>query len=55
MCANYMNKPFYVMAESIKFVKEYPLNQSDIPEEFKVNIILLVILFLYYFSTVPLC
>lgn len=23
------------MAESIKFVKEYPLNQSDIPDRFK--------------------
>ncbi|KAK6022150.1 initiation factor, subunit 2 family protein [Ostertagia ostertagi] len=33
--AKTMNKPFFVMAESIKFVKEYPLNQADIPEEFK--------------------
>uniref|UniRef100_A0A1I7XB14 Translation initiation factor eIF2B subunit alpha n=1 Tax=Heterorhabditis bacteriophora TaxID=37862 RepID=A0A1I7XB14_HETBA len=36
ICAKTMNKPVYVMAESIKFVKEYPLNQADIPEEFKV-------------------
>ncbi|KHN71394.1 Translation initiation factor eIF-2B subunit alpha [Toxocara canis] len=36
ICAKAMNKPVYVMAESIKFVKEYPLNQSDIPLEFKV-------------------
>uniref|UniRef100_A0A914ZVB0 Translation initiation factor eIF2B subunit alpha n=1 Tax=Parascaris univalens TaxID=6257 RepID=A0A914ZVB0_PARUN len=35
ICAKAMNKPVYVMAESIKFVKEYPLNQSDIPFEFK--------------------
>ncbi|CAI4231480.1 unnamed protein product [Auanema sp. JU1783] len=35
VCAKTMNKPVYVMAESIKFVKEYPLNQSDIPQEFK--------------------
>ncbi|VDM46263.1 unnamed protein product [Toxocara canis] len=35
ICAKAMNKPVYVMAESIKFVKEYPLNQSDIPLEFK--------------------
>lgn len=35
ICAKTMNKPVYVMAESIKFVKEYPLNQADIPEEFK--------------------
>ncbi|KAK5980305.1 hypothetical protein GCK32_003604 [Trichostrongylus colubriformis] len=33
--AKTMNKAFFVMAESIKFVKEYPLNQADIPEEFK--------------------
>jgi translation initiation factor eIF-2B subunit alpha len=35
ICARAMNKPVYVMAESIKFVKEYPLNQSDIPDKFK--------------------
>ncbi|CAJ0941953.1 unnamed protein product, partial [Mesorhabditis belari] len=35
VCAKYMNKPVYVMAESIKFVKEYPLNQADIPADFK--------------------
>ncbi|VDK72579.1 unnamed protein product [Anisakis simplex] len=35
VCAKSINKPVYVMAESIKFVKEYPLNQSDIPVEFK--------------------
>ncbi|VDD94796.1 unnamed protein product [Enterobius vermicularis] len=35
-CASAMNKKVYVMAESIKFVKEYPLNQGDIPAEFKV-------------------
>lgn len=32
-----MNKRFYVLAESIKFVKEYPLNQRDIPVHFKVT------------------
>ncbi|CAJ0599758.1 unnamed protein product [Cylicocyclus nassatus] len=35
ICAKTMNKAVFVMAESIKFVKEYPLNQADIPEEFK--------------------
>uniref|UniRef100_A0A0K0DVB9 Translation initiation factor eIF2B subunit alpha n=1 Tax=Strongyloides stercoralis TaxID=6248 RepID=A0A0K0DVB9_STRER len=30
-------KPVCIMAESIKFVKEYPLNQADIPNEFKYN------------------
>lgn len=36
VCAKAMHKPFFVMAESIKFVKEYPLSQNDIPIEFKV-------------------
>uniref|UniRef100_A0A0R3RJQ8 Translation initiation factor eIF2B subunit alpha n=1 Tax=Elaeophora elaphi TaxID=1147741 RepID=A0A0R3RJQ8_9BILA len=35
VCAKAMHKPFFVMAESIKFVKEYPLSQNDIPIEFK--------------------
>uniref|UniRef100_A0A915PSE5 Translation initiation factor eIF2B subunit alpha n=1 Tax=Setaria digitata TaxID=48799 RepID=A0A915PSE5_9BILA len=35
VCAKDTNKPFFVMAESIKFVKDYPLNQNDIPNEFK--------------------
>ncbi|KAJ1373773.1 hypothetical protein KIN20_036279 [Parelaphostrongylus tenuis] len=30
ICAKTMNKVVFVMAESIKFVKEYPLNQADI-------------------------
>ena len=25
-------KPFYVAAESFKFIRLYPLNQSDLPE-----------------------
>lgn len=28
--------PVYVCAETIKFVREFPLNQADIPKEFKV-------------------
>jgi len=35
IAASAFNKPIYVLAESIKFVKEYPLNQSDIPNKFK--------------------
>ncbi|VDN05407.1 unnamed protein product [Thelazia callipaeda] len=35
VCAKASKKPFFVMAESIKFVKEYPLTQNDIPIEFK--------------------
>lgn len=31
ICARAMNKPFYVVAESYKFTKLYPLNQCDIP------------------------
>ncbi|VDK68426.1 unnamed protein product [Onchocerca ochengi] len=35
VCAKAIHKSFFVMAESIKFVKEYPLSQNDIPIEFK--------------------
>jgi translation initiation factor eIF-2B subunit alpha len=38
LCAKAMNKPFYVLAESFKFVRLYPLNQRDMPEELKVVI-----------------
>jgi translation initiation factor eIF-2B subunit alpha len=37
VCAKALNKPVYVLTESIKFVKEYPLNQEDIPAVFKVG------------------
>ncbi|XP_020618993.1 translation initiation factor eIF-2B subunit alpha-like [Orbicella faveolata] len=30
-----VNKPFYVVAESFKFVRLYPLNQEDVPNRFK--------------------
>uniref|UniRef100_A0A2C9JGQ9 Translation initiation factor eIF2B subunit alpha n=1 Tax=Biomphalaria glabrata TaxID=6526 RepID=A0A2C9JGQ9_BIOGL len=35
ICAKQMNKPFYVVTESFKFVREYPLNQMDVPDRFK--------------------
>jgi len=35
ICARQMNKPVYVMSESIKFVSMYPLNQADVPDDFK--------------------
>lgn len=31
ICASAINKPFYVVAESYKFIRMYPLNQSDVP------------------------
>lgn len=31
ICAQTVNKPFYVVAESYKFTRLYPLNQSDVP------------------------
>ncbi len=34
--AKEMNKPFYVVAESIKFARLYPLNQHDLSDKFKV-------------------
>lgn len=30
LCAKSYNKPFYVFAESLKFLKQFPLHQSDI-------------------------
>jgi translation initiation factor eIF-2B subunit alpha len=35
VCAKQMNKPVYVVAESFKFVREFPLNQKDVPDRFK--------------------
>jgi translation initiation factor eIF-2B subunit alpha len=36
ICAKMLNKPVYVAVESYKFVRLYPLNNRDIPDEFKV-------------------
>ena len=33
--AKTLNKPFYVVAESFKFVRMYPLNQGDLPNDEK--------------------
>lgn len=35
LCAREMKKPFYVLTESFKFTRLYPLNQRDLPDEFK--------------------
>ncbi|CAF1372031.1 unnamed protein product [Rotaria sordida] len=35
IAAHEMNKPFYVAAESFKFVRIYPLNNRDLPDYFK--------------------
>lgn len=45
LCSKAHNKPFYVVAESFKFVRLYPLNQQDVPDKFKVK--------LYRFSFSP--
>lgn len=37
VCAKAQNKPFYVVAESFKFVRLFPLNQRDVPDKFKVR------------------
>ncbi|XP_075967098.1 translation initiation factor eIF2B subunit alpha isoform X1 [Anarhichas minor] len=37
VCSKVHNKPFYVVAESFKFVRIYPLNQQDVPDRFKVR------------------
>lgn len=36
VCAREMKKPFYVLAESFKFSRLFPLNQQDLPKEYKV-------------------
>lgn len=38
LCSKAHNKPFYVVAESFKFVRLYPLNQQDVPDKFKVQL-----------------
>ncbi|XP_027880732.1 translation initiation factor eIF2B subunit alpha isoform X1 [Xiphophorus couchianus] len=38
LCSKAHNKPFYVVAESFKFVRLYPLNQQDVPDKFKVRL-----------------
>ncbi|XP_067209833.1 translation initiation factor eIF2B subunit alpha isoform X2 [Linepithema humile] len=35
ICAKEVKKPFYVLTESFKFSRIYPLNQVDLPDEFK--------------------
>ncbi|KAK7792070.1 hypothetical protein R5R35_007102 [Gryllus longicercus] len=35
VCAKEMKKPFYVLTESFKFVRTFPLNQRDIRNDFK--------------------
>lgn len=37
VCAKAMKKPFYVLTESFKFSRLFPLGQWDLPEEYKVN------------------
>lgn len=39
LCAREMKKPFYVLAESFKFTRLYPLNQRDLPDDYKVSFI----------------
>ena len=35
LCAKALNKPLCVVAESFKFVRFYPLNQQDLPNQYK--------------------
>lgn len=51
VCAKQMNKPVYVVAESFKFVREFPLNQKDVPDRFKV-MCKFVIIFFFHISLV---
>jgi translation initiation factor eIF-2B subunit alpha len=38
ICAKNFKKPFYVLVESLKFLKMYPLDQTDIPQTFNTYI-----------------
>lgn len=38
LCAREMKKPFYVLTESFKFTRLYPLNQRDLPDDYKVRV-----------------
>lgn len=57
LVAKEMNKPFYVLAESFKFVRLYPLNGRDLPKELKVSSFNINNCYQYdassYFSLVP--
>lgn len=37
ICAREMKKPFYALVESFKFCRLYPLNQRDLPDDYKYN------------------
>lgn len=37
IAAREMNKPFYVATETFKFVRHFPLNNRNLPEEFQTN------------------
>ena len=37
--AKALNKPFYVVAESFKFVRMFPLKQEDLPNQEKVSVV----------------
>lgn len=39
ICAREMKKPFYALVESFKFCRLYPLNQRDLPNEYKVGFV----------------
>ena len=34
LIARALNKQLYVLAESFKFVREYPVSQADLPDEY---------------------
>lgn len=50
--AKEMKKPFYVLSESFKFSRLFPLNQGDLPAEYKVIVFLIkyVVILINYFT-----
>jgi len=43
ICAKEFKKPFYVLTESYKFSRMYPLNQKDLPNNFVVSILFITL------------
>lgn len=48
ICAKALNKPFYVLAESYKFARLFPLSQDDLPERKSVRLLKKWGSFIYY-------
>lgn len=55
VCAKELNKPFYVLTESFKFSRLFPLSQQDLPKEYKVSKHFNLFCKLYFTHNNPVC